>query len=62
MRILSNLRSTEGNNGTDEISLKVCGTENVVLPNPERTQNLGYGIWLFTSASSAFALIEVGIH
>ena len=41
-------------------ALKVCDTEKVVLPNPERAQNLGYGIWLLTSASSDYTLSEVG--
>ena len=40
-------------------ALKVCETEKVVLPNPERAQNLGYGIWLLTSASSDFILSEI---
>ena len=37
----------------------MCDTEKVVLPNPERAQNLGYGIWLLTSASSDFTLSEI---
>ena len=41
-------------------ALKVCDTEKVVLPNPERAQNLGYGIWILTSASSDFTLSEIG--
>ena len=41
-------------------ALKVCDTEKVVLPNPERAQNLGYGIWLLTSAPSDFTLGEIG--
>ena len=41
-------------------ALKVCDTEKVVLPNPERAQTLGYGIWLSTSASSDFTLSEIG--
>ena len=41
-------------------ALKVCDTEKVMLPNPERAQNLGYGIWLLTSASSDFTLSEIG--
>ena len=41
-------------------ALKVCDTEKVVLPNPERAQNLGYGIWLLTSASSDYTLSEIG--
>ena len=31
------------------------------LPNPEGAQNLGYGIWLLTSASSDFTLSEIGM-
>ena len=42
-------------------ALKVCDTEKVVLPNPERAQNLGYGIWLLTSASSDYTLSEIGM-
>ena len=41
-------------------ALKVCDTEKVVLPNPERAQNLGYGNWLLTSASSDYTLSEIG--
>ena len=41
-------------------ALKVCDTEKVVPPNPERAQNLGYGIWLLTSASSDFTHSEIG--
>ena len=40
--------------------LKVCDTIKVLLPNPERAQNLGYGIWLLISASSGFTFIEIG--
>ena len=43
-------------------ALKVCDTEKVVLPNPERAQNLGYGNWLLTSASSDFTLSEIGTN
>ena len=42
-------------------ALRVCDTEKVVLPNPERAQNLGYGNWLLTSASSDFILSEIGM-
>ena len=42
-------------------ALKICDTEKVVLPNPERAQNRGYGIWLLTSASSDFTLSEIGM-
>ena len=36
-------------------------TQKVVLPNLERAQKLGYGIWLLISASSYFTLSEIGI-
>ena len=42
-------------------ALRVCDTEKVVLPNPERAENLGYGVWLLTSASSDFTLNEIGM-
>ena len=42
-------------------ALNICDIEKVVLPIPERAQNLGYGIWLLTSASSDFPLNEIGI-
>ena len=42
-------------------ALKVCDTEKVVLPNPERAQNLRYGIWLLISASSDFTLSGIGM-
>ena len=41
-------------------ALNVCVTEKVVLPKPERAQNLGCRIWLLTSASSDFTLSEIG--
>ena len=41
-------------------ALKDCDTEKIVLPNPERAQNLGYRIWLLTSTSSDFILSEIG--
>ena len=31
-----------------------------MLPNPERAQNHGYGIWLLAAASSDFTLSEIG--
>ena len=31
-----------------------------MLPNPERAQNLGYGLWILTSTSSDFILSEIG--
>ena len=41
-------------------ALNDCDTEKIVLPNRKRAQNLGYGIWLLTSASSDFILCEIG--
>ena len=41
-------------------AIKVCDTEKVVLTDPG-AQNLGYGIWLLTSASSDFTLSEIGM-
>ena len=43
-------------------ALTVCETEKVILPTPERATNLGYGIWLITSASSSFSLWEYNLH
>ena len=42
-------------------AFKLCDTEKIVLPNTERAQNLGYGIWLFTSASSDRTFSEIGM-
>ena len=39
----------------------VCETEKVHLPTPEKATNLGYGIWLITSASAAFYLREYSL-
>ena len=35
---------------TTVVALSVCQTEKVLLPTPETARNLGYGIWLITSA------------
>ena len=32
-------------------ALQVCETEQIVLPATETAQNLGYGVWLITSAT-----------
>ena len=40
----------------------VCETEKVILPTPEKATNLGYGIWLITSASSSFSLWEYKLN
>ena len=42
-------------------ALTVCETEKVLLPTPEKATNLGYGIWLITSASAAFSLREYSL-
>ena len=39
-------------------ALQVCEPEQISLPTPEKATNLGYGIWLLTSASDAFTLRE----
>ena len=39
-------------------ALTMCDTEQITLPSPEKAVNLGYGIWLITSASDAFRLKE----
>ena len=39
-------------------AMAVCDTEKVILPTPEKATNLGYGIWLLTSASDSFVLRE----
>ena len=42
-------------------ALTVCETEKILLPTPEKAKNLGYGIWLITSASAAFSLREYSL-
>ena len=42
-------------------ALTVCETEKILLPTPEKETNLGYGIWLITSASAAFSLREYSL-
>ena len=37
---------------------QVCETEQIVLPATEKAQNLGYGVWLITSATTAYTLFE----
>ena len=34
-------------------ALQVCETEQIVLPATEKAGNLGYGVWLITSATTA---------
>ena len=43
-------------------TLTVCETEKVILPTPEKATDLGYGIWLITSASSSFSLWEYNLN
>ena len=38
--------------------LQVCETEQIVLPATEKAENLGYGVWLITSATTAYTLFE----
>ena len=40
----------------------VCETEKVLLPSPEKVRNLGYGIWLLTSASDFLTLREYNLN
>ena len=42
-------------------ALTVCETEKRLLPTPEKATNLGYGIWLITSAGAAFSLREYSL-
>ena len=39
-------------------ALQVCETEQIVLAPAEKAENLGYGVWLITSATTAYALFE----
>ena len=40
-------------------TLEVCDTEQIQLPS---TENLGFGVWLITSATSAYTLFESDIE
>ena len=42
-------------------ALTVCETKKVFLPSPEKATNLGYGIWLLTSASKDYSLREYSL-
>ena len=42
-------------------ALTVCETGKLLLQTPEKATNLGYGIWLITSASAAFSLWEYSL-
>ena len=39
-------------------ALQVCETEQIVLPATEKAENLGFGVWLITSATTAYTLFE----
>ena len=43
-------------------ALTVCDMKRLMLPTPEKATNLGYGIWLITSASKLFSLREYRIN
>ena len=39
-------------------ALQFCESEQIVLPATEKAKNLGYGVWLITSATTAYNLFE----
>ena len=39
-------------------SIQKCETEVIELPATEKAENLGYGVWLVTSATKAYTLYE----
>ena len=39
-------------------ALQVCETEQIVLPATEKAENFGFGVWLITSATTAYTLFE----
>ena len=39
-------------------ALQTCETEQINLPSAEKAENLGYGAWLITSATTAYTLYE----
>ena len=43
-------------------TLKLCDTEQIQLPSTEKAENLGFGVWLITSAISAYTLFESDIE
>ena len=44
---------------TDSVeALQICETEQIILPSTEKAENLGYGAWLITSATTAYTLYE----
>ena len=42
-------------------AIKVCETEKIFLPTTEKADNLGHGIWLITSATSSYSLVETNM-
>ena len=43
-------------------TLKVCDTEQIQLPSTEKAENLGFEVWLITSATSAYTLFQPDIE
>ena len=39
-------------------ALQICDTEQTALPATEKCENLGFGVWLITSATTAFTVFE----
>lgn len=39
-------------------ALQICDTEQIFLPATEKAENLGFGVWLITSATTAYTLFE----
>ena len=44
-------------NGSVEV-LQICDTEQLALPTTEKAENLGFGVWLITSATTAYTPFE----
>lgn len=42
-------------------AIRVCETEKFYLPTTEKAENLGHGIWLITSATSTYSLVETNM-
>ena len=39
-------------------ALQICDTEQIALAATEKAENLGFGVWLITSATTAYTLFE----
>ena len=39
-------------------ALQICDTEQIALPATKKAENLGFGVWLITSATTAYTLFE----